>query len=76
MFYEKIPEILYHYCSVPTFFSIVNSKSLWLCNGLNMNDEFDSRYFEIVAAEWLQNTAEQTEDTDKKSFVKCVTMSY
>lgn len=41
-----------------------------------MNDEFDSRYFEIVAAEWLQNTAEQTEDTDKKSFVKCVTMSY
>lgn len=68
MFYENIPEVLYHYCSVPTFFSIVNSKSLWLCNGLNMNDEFDSRYFEIVATEWLQQTAEQTEDTDKKLF--------
>lgn len=68
MFYENIPDILYHYCSVSTFFSIVNSKSLWLCNGLNMNDKYDSRYFEIVASEWLQKTGNQTNDVDEKLF--------
>lgn len=68
MFYENIPEILYHYCSIPTFFSIVNSKSLWLCNGLNMNDKYDSRYFEIIASEWLQRIVRQTNDADKKLF--------
>ena len=68
MFYENMPEILYHYCSIPTFFSIVNSKSLWLCNGLNMNDKYDSRYFQIVASEWLQKIGNQTDDADEKSF--------
>lgn len=68
MFYENIPEVLYHYCSIPTFFSIVNSRSLWLCNGLNMNDKYDSRYFEIVASEWLQRTGGQAKDEDEKIF--------
>lgn len=66
MFYGNIPDVLYHYCSVQTFFNIVNSKSLWLCNGLNMNDKYDSRYFEIVASEWLQKTGNQTNDADEK----------
>ena len=68
MFYKNIPDTLYHYCSIPTFFSIVNSKSLWLCNGLNMNDEYDSRYFEIVASEWLQKIGSQADNADEKSF--------
>lgn len=70
MFYQDIPEILYHYCSIQAFFSIVNSKSLWPCNGLNMKDEFDSRYFEIITKEWLQKIVEQTEDTNKKHFAR------
>lgn len=75
MFYENIPEILYHYCSIPTFFSIVNSKSLWLCNGLNMNDKYDSRYFQIVASEWLQKIGNQTDDADEKLFCEmCYTI--
>lgn len=68
MFYKNVPDILYHYCSLPTFFSIVNSKSLWLCNSLNMNDKYDSKYFEIIVSEWLQKTGSQTVDADEKLF--------
>lgn len=68
MFYKNIPETLYHYCSTSTFFNIINSKSLWLCNGLNMNDKNDSRYLEIVASEWLKKESNKTKDADVKSF--------
>lgn len=68
MFYENIPEILYHYCSISSFFSIIRNKSLWMCNGLNMNDKYDSRYLELVAYEWLEVIEKQTNDIEKKKF--------
>jgi len=68
MFYENIPEILYHYCSIPSFFSIIRNKSLWMCNGLNMNDKYDSRYSELVAYDWLEAVGQKTNDIEKKKF--------
>lgn len=33
-----------------------------------MNDKYDSRYFQIVASEWLQKIENQTDDVDEKLF--------
>lgn len=39
-----------------------------MCNGLNMNDKYDSRYSELVAYDWLETVGQQTEDKDKREF--------
>ena len=46
---------LYHYCSIDSFFHIMNSKSIWLSNSDQMNDSNENiwieRYFDIVNEE-------------------------
>lgn len=34
----KVPEVLYHYCSVQTFYSIIKNKSIWLSDLSKTND--------------------------------------
>lgn len=47
-----IPPRLYHYCSIDSFFHIVSSKSIWLCNSSQTNDSYENKwiehYFKIV----------------------------
>ena len=39
---ERIPpNVLYHYCSVPTFFSILKNKSIWLSDISKSNDSLE-----------------------------------
>lgn len=35
---QKIPKVLYHYCSVETFYSIIKNKSIWLSDISKSND--------------------------------------
>lgn len=37
--------VLYHYCSVPAFFSIVKNKSIWLSDVSKSNDSQELRWF-------------------------------
>lgn len=68
MFYADIPEVLYHYCSISSFFSIIKSKSLWLCNAFNMNDRYDSTYLESIVSRWLREMANKESNREKKIF--------
>jgi len=43
---EQIPEILYHYCSVDTFLSIVQNKTLRLSEISKSNDSMECRWLE------------------------------
>jgi hypothetical protein len=36
--------IIYHYCSVESFYKIINSKELWLFNALDMNDKLETTW--------------------------------
>lgn len=40
----RIPKVLYHYCSVPTFFSIVSNRSVWLSDVQKSNDSQELRW--------------------------------
>lgn len=48
---DKVPETLYHYCSLDTFYNIVKNKSIWLSDLSKTNDSQ-----ELV---WLKRTTEQ-----------------
>ncbi|NLI53778.1 MAG: DUF2971 domain-containing protein [Clostridiales bacterium] len=43
---EKIPEILYHYCSVDTFIKIIQNKTLRLSEITKSNDSMECRWLE------------------------------
>lgn len=49
---KKIPSKLYHYCSIDSFFHIINSKSIWMSNSAQMNDSNENiwieKYFDII----------------------------
>ena len=70
VFYDSYPELIWHYCSISNFYSIANSKTLWLCNGLNMNDKLDSVYLESEAINWLIQEYECSSNNDKRAFIK------
>lgn len=42
---EKDSEIVYHYCSLETFKSIIENKCLWLCDVEKSNDSAERVYF-------------------------------
>lgn len=39
------PEVLYHYCSVATFFNIIKNKSIWLSDISKSNDSEELKWF-------------------------------
>lgn len=40
--------IFYHYCSVETFYNIIKSKNIRLCNSYKMNDYMENTYIDVV----------------------------
>lgn len=40
--------IVYHYCSLETFKSIIENKCLWLCDVQKSNDSAECTYFENI----------------------------
>lgn len=47
-------DILYHYCSVETFFSILSNRSVWLSNVNSMNDSYENIWADKFVAAELQ----------------------
>lgn len=49
---------LYHYCSIDSFFHIINSKSIWLSNSSQMNDSYENiwieKYFNLIREEFKE----------------------
>lgn len=41
---NEIPKILYHYCSVETFYNIIVNKTLWLTDSFSTNDYMENRW--------------------------------
>ncbi|WP_368646840.1 hypothetical protein [Castellaniella ginsengisoli] len=47
--------ILYHYCSVEAFFSILSNKSIWLSNVNSMNDHQENKWLDQFILDELRN---------------------
>lgn len=41
---NEIPQVLYHYCSVETFYNIIVNKTLWLTDSFSTNDYMENRW--------------------------------
>jgi len=57
IFLEKYDDsdIIYHYCSMEAFYSIMKTKSLWLSDSKYMNDKYEGSWVDIVIKEVLIN---------------------
>lgn len=51
---RKSNDIVYHYCSVETFLSIIQNKCLWLCNIEKSNDSEERKYYEKALIETVK----------------------
>lgn len=49
------PPILYHYCSVETFYNIIINKTLWLTDSFSTNDYMENRWINKIIGELLPN---------------------
>lgn len=50
---NEIPRILYHYCSVETFYNIITNKNLWLTDSFSTNDYMENRWINKLINELL-----------------------
>lgn len=48
-----IPQILYHYCSVETFYNIITNKALWLTDSFSTNDYMENRWINKIISDIL-----------------------
>ena len=69
-FYTKPPEVLYHYCSVPTFYSIIKNKSIWLSDISKSNDSEELHWYlktfkEIIDSVWAKYLKERRKNGNR-----------
>lgn len=50
-----IPQILYHYCSVETFYNIITNKTLWLTDSFSTNDYMENSWINKIISDILPN---------------------
>ena len=65
MMNDQFPDILYHYCSVPTFFNIMKNHSIWLSDISKSNDSQElnwatEQFKEFYRYTWLRYVREVT----------------
>lgn len=53
---QYCPEILYHYCSVPTFYNIIKNKSIWLSDISKSNDSEELQWFFTIFKKRIDDT--------------------
>lgn len=70
------PKNLYHYCSIESFFNIINSKSLWISDGRTMNDSKESKDIEELFIELNDDSLSGFQDSydfnKKNSYLFCL----
>lgn len=44
MTFFKVPKVIFHYCDLNAFISILNNKKIWLSNSYLMNDTFENMW--------------------------------
>lgn len=54
----KVPNILYHYCSVDTMLKIVQNYCIWLSDAEKTNDKSELKYFAEQMEKMLLNILE------------------
>lgn len=52
-------DLIYHYCSVDSFFKIIESKSLWLSDSRYMNDRYEGSWVDQLVDKSLSEIDEQ-----------------
>lgn len=53
--FDVYGNLLYHYCSMDVFKSIIEKKELWLCNARHSNDTSELQYIIYVAKQMKEN---------------------
>ena len=65
---DKVPETLYHYCSLDTFYNIVKNKSIWLSDLSKTNDSQELVWLRKVIQKKLFPEIETNMREDKDNF--------
>lgn len=70
---EKTPEIIYHYCTIETFFKIINNNSIWLSDISKSNDSKELNWIKERALDFITKNmfeySQRMKDEDKLSEV-------
>lgn len=61
----KIPDTIYHYCSMATFMSIVENHSFWLTDTRCMNDTLEGKW--IIKR--LEKIHDKESNKEKKTYI-------
>ena len=63
-----IPDTVYHYCSIETFFSIITTKKLWLTYSNNTNDYLENRWIDTSINDYVfQNINDKNRELFQKT---------
>ena len=60
--FDVYGNVLYHYCSMETFKSIIEKKELWLCNARHSNDSAELQYIMYIAKQMKKDKKEKLTD--------------
>lgn len=67
---KGIPNILYHYCSVDTFFNIIKNNSVWLSDIEQSNDSLELAYARNMLSPLIQEALLSYRDVYGKGFTE------
>lgn len=76
-YYPKLPPILYHYCSVNTFISVLQNENLWLSDAEKTNDYTEMKWLFSRIKEVIDQAVEMykvdfpTEVLQKAKMIAC-----
>jgi hypothetical protein len=65
---SKPPELLYHYCSTESFYGIITSKNIRLCNCLYSNDPNEN----MISKHHLESISKESKDENVRDFARKV----
>ncbi len=66
---NKNEKLVYHYCSVSSFVSIISNKKLWLSDIYKTNDKSEKQYYGELVIDYLKNKFELSTE-DENNLVK------
>ena len=69
---SRSPQILYHYCSLETFFSIVKSSSIWLSDVKKSNDSQEMKWLRHKYYYYILEKYNETNDKNIKSICEII----
>lgn len=69
---QNLPDVLYHYCSLDSFYKIVQSKCLWLTDARKSNDSKEIIWADEIVRRYIEEFKEVDEDVPELADVESI----